>query len=118
VLALLVAAVGLYSVISYLVTQRTREIGVRIALGARLWDVSWMVLSNGLVLAGTGVAIGLVLAFFGAHALAPLLFDTSPNDALVFGVVPVTMTSVAILAALLPALRARRIEPMIAMRIE
>lgn len=118
VLALVVASLGLYSVISYLVTQRTQEIGVRIALGARLWDVSWMVLSNGLLLVGTGVGIGCLLALFGAHAVAPLLFDTSPNDPLVFSLVPVTMTSVAIIAALVPALRAGRIDPMEALRIE
>jgi predicted permease len=117
-LALLVACIGLYSVISYFVTQRTQEIGVRIALGARPVDVSRLVLQNGLVLAGSGVAIGLMLAVGGAHALAPLLFDTSPRDPLVLGVVAFAMTIVALPAALIPALRARRIDPMDAIRMD
>ena len=117
-LALLVASVGLYSVMSYFVSQRTREIGVRMALGARPSDISRLVLSNGLTLVGTGVAIGLVLAFLGARALAPLLFDTSPNDPIVFTVVALTMVAVAIPAAWLPTLRARRIDPIESIRVE
>jgi predicted permease len=115
-LALLVAAVGLYSVISYLVTQRTREIGLRIALGARTSDITRLVLSSGLLLAGIGVAIGLVAGLAAAQALAPVLFDTSPGDPLVFTVVPAALMAVAIPAALVPALRARRIDPMVAIR--
>lgn len=118
VLALLVASVGLYSVISYLVTQRTREIGVRIALGARPSDVAWLILSNGFAVVGAGIAIGLVLALFGAHAVASLLFETSPRDPLVLGVVAVAMMAVAIPATLVPTWRARRIDPMVAIRME
>jgi predicted permease len=117
-LALIIAAVGLYSVLSYIVTQRTQEIGVRMALGAQPRAIAWLTLSSGLTLVGSGMAVGLVLSLIGGRSLSPLLFGTSPTDPLVFGGVIIVMTSAAGMAALLPALRARRIDPIEALRVE
>jgi predicted permease len=117
-LALSVAAVGLYSVMSYLVTQRTHEIGVRMALGAQPRAIVWMALSNGLTLAGVGMIVGLPLALAGSRGLGPLLFDTPPADPMVYATVICAMTLVAVAAGLFPALRARRVDPMEALRFE
>jgi len=116
VLALVVAGVGLYSVMSYLVTSRAHEIGVRMALGARPANVSALVIRGGLVLAVAGIAVGFGLALLSAHLVEPLLFDTSPRDPRVYALVAVTLTAMALLAAVLPAARARRINPIEAMR--
>jgi ABC-type antimicrobial peptide transport system permease subunit len=118
VLALVVAAVGLYSVMSYLVAQRTHEIGVRIALGARDGDILTLVLRSSLGMAGLGVVLGLGLAFASGRFVAPLLFETSPRDPVVFGGVAAAMLAVALLASVLPAIRARRVNPMEALRAE
>jgi predicted permease len=117
-LALIVAAVGLYSVVSYAVAQRTQEIGIRIALGAQPGAITRMALSSALLLVGAGVAIGLLLTLIGGRLLAPLLFDTSPTDFTVFTGVVVTMILVTLAAAAVPALRARRIDPIEALRLE
>lgn len=118
ILALVVAAFGLYSVMSYVVTQRTQEMGVRMALGAQPRDIAWLTLSGGLSVVGLGMAVGLVLALVGSRRLAPLLFETSPADPIVLGGAIVVMTLVAVVAALVPALRARRIDPIEALRLE
>jgi predicted permease len=118
VLALVVAAVGLYSVMSYLVAQRAREIGVRIALGARGGDIVALVLRNSIGMAALGVAIGIALALWAGRFIAPLLFDTSPNDPVVIGGVAAILLAVAVLASVLPAMRAMRVDPMEALRAE
>ena len=117
-LAFLVAALGLYSVMSYLVTHRTHEMGVRIALGATSSDVMRLIVRGGLALAITGVAIGLALALAAARFIEPLLFDTSPRDPVVFGGVALALLSAAVIACIVPGARAARVNPMEAMRVE
>jgi len=114
-IALLLASVGIYGVISYLVVQRTHEIGVRMALGAQRRDVLQMVVGHALKLVGIGATIGLVLAFFSTRALAALLYGVSTFDLLTFVFVTVTLATVALLASYIPALRATRADPMIAL---
>jgi predicted permease len=118
VLALVVAAVGLYSVMAYFVTNRTHEIGVRMALGARPADVSRLIIRGGMVLAIAGIAAGFVLALAAARFIEPLLFQTSAHDPAVFAVVSATLIAMAVLATVIPAARAQRINPMEAMRTE
>lgn len=118
VLALLVAAVGLYSVLSYLVVQRTHEMGVRLALGATGASIVALVMRHSLAVALTGIAIGLALSLAAGRFIAPLLFDTSPRDGLVLGGVAASLLVVALAASLLPALRARRVNPLEAMRTD
>ena len=117
-LALLVAAVGLYSVLSYLVAQRAHELGVRIALGARGEHIVSLIIRSSLGMALLGVAIGLGLAAAAGRFIGPLLFNTSPQDAGVFGTASLAMLGVAVIASLVPALRAKRTDPMEALRSE
>jgi predicted permease len=117
-LALGLAAVGLYGVVSYAVGQRTREIGVRVALGAGRGDVLRMVLGGALRLGLAGVALGLGLAFGAAPLLASVLHGVSGRDPLVFGVAPAVLLAVVLLASLVPARRAARVEPRVALRSE
>ena len=117
-LALLVAAIGLYSVISYLVTQRTHELGVRIALGAQIGDIVGLVVRHGVGLALAGVAIGIVLAFNAARWIEPLLFETSPRNPWVFALVALVLVLVALVASVVPAWRASRTDPIEALRAE
>jgi putative ABC transport system permease protein len=116
VLALLVAGVGLYSVIAYNVAQRTMELGVRAALGAQSSDVIRLVVGEGLRVSLLGIAIGTIAAFGAARFIGPLLFSVSPKDPLVFGGVAVTLVSVAVIASLAPAWRASRVDPSVALR--
>jgi putative ABC transport system permease protein len=116
--ALLLAAVGIYGVMSYAVTQRTQEIGIRMALGAGEESITKMVLRNGAVLAVAGVALGLLLAFGLARLIASMLFQTSAADPPTFSVVPLLLLGVALLACYLPARRAARVDPMNALRYE
>ena len=118
VLALLVASVGLYSVMSYMVVQRTHELGVRAALGATSARIAGLVMRDGVGLAAVGVIIGIIVALPLGRFAAPVLFDTSPRDAVVFTGVGVSMLVVATLATLLPALRAKRVSPLTALRSE
>ena len=117
-LALVVAAIGLYSVIAYSVAQRTQELGVRIALGARLHHVLRIVLGDGLRLALAGIAAGAVLALVAGRWIATLLFAVSPRDPAVFGAVALVLTLTAVFASLIPALRAARVDPNLALRLE
>ena len=118
VLALVVAAVGLYSVMSYLVAQRTHEFGVRIALGARGWNIFALILRSSVGMAALGVAIRIGLSLWAGRFIAPLLFETSPRDPVVLGGVGAALLAVAVLAGLLPAIRAKRVDPMEALRSE
>ncbi|MGH7653600.1 MAG: FtsX-like permease family protein [Gemmatimonadaceae bacterium] len=117
-LAALVAAVGLYSVLSYMVTQRTHEIGVRMALGASGANVLGTILRHSVVVGAVGTLLGIVFALLAGPYVEPLLFRTSARDPAVFGVVTMTLLTVAILAGLLPAVRAQRIDPVEALRAE
>jgi predicted permease len=115
-LALLLAAVGLYSVIAYNVTQRSHELGVRIALGAQTRDVLRLVVGNGVRIAALGIVIGAVIALVAGRFIAPLLYRVSPKDPLIFALAGITLLGVAVLASLVPARRATRIDPNTALR--
>ena len=118
VLALVLAAIGLYSVISYNVAQRTHELGVRRALGAQAADVVRLVVTDGLKLAAVGVALGVAAAFYAGKWVKPLLFNVSAKDPWVFAVVALTLVLVALAASWIPALRASRVDANVALRSE
>jgi putative ABC transport system permease protein len=116
--ALLLAVIGVYGLVSYSVSQRTREIGIRVAVGAGPGEIARLVVGRGLALALVGVAIGIAAAFVASRLMESLLFGVEPRDPLTFVGVPVVLTSVAIVGSLVPALRATRIDPVIALRSE
>ncbi len=116
--ALILAAGGLYGMLLHAVNQRTREVGIRMALGARPADVLAAVVREGMRLAGIGVLLGLAGALAVSRALASLLYDLNPADPATFGLVALTLGAVALLACLLPARRATRVDPMVALRAE
>lgn len=116
VLALLVAVLGLYSVMSYSVAQRTHEMGIRIALGARTQSIVGMIVRQGVIMAGVGVAAGIMIAYFAGRRVQGLLFDTSPNDVPVIAVAATVLLLSALLASFWPALRAGRVDPMRALK--
>jgi predicted lysophospholipase L1 biosynthesis ABC-type transport system permease subunit len=117
-LAMVLALVGIYGVISWSVTQRTREIGVRVALGASAEEVVREVLGRGIKLSGAGLAIGLLAAFSLRRVLVSQIFGVSPSDPLVYAAAAALMFAVALAACYLPARRASRVDPLIALRWE
>ncbi len=117
-IALFLAAIGIYGLVAYWVAQRTQEIGVRMALGARQADVIRMVAGQGAILAGFGIGIGLVGALALANVLQTLLFEVSVRDLVTFAVAPLGMLVVVLLATLVPAFRATRVSPVVALRHE
>jgi predicted permease len=117
-LSLVLAVVGIYGVMSYSVSQRTRELGLRMALGAGQREVLRLVVRQGVTLAALGIAIGLALAFVVTRLAANLLFGVAARDPLIFAGVPVLLVLAALVASVQPALRAARVDPTVALRLE
>jgi predicted permease len=117
-MALLLGVVGIYGVISYSVSQRTREIGIRMALGAQRESITGMFLGHGLLLTGIGVAFGLAASFAAMRLMSSLLFDVSPVDPVTYGTITVAIVVIASLASYLPSRRAATVEPVNALRAE
>jgi putative ABC transport system permease protein len=116
--AVLLALIGIYGVMSYAVTQRTHEIGVRIALGARRGEIVGMVVRQGLTVAIAGIAVGIAAALWLTRLMSTLLFEVRPNDVLTFTVVAVSLAVTALLASWLPARKAAQVDPLVALRYE
>jgi len=113
---LVLAVVGIYGVIAYFVTQRTHEIGVRMALGAGGGTVQWMVVRQGLILGAIGVVVGTAVSYAASRFVGTLMFGITAHDPKTFAVVAATLTAVAVVASYVPARRATRIDPLEALR--
>src|SRR5678816_2621486 len=116
VLGLVLSAVGIYGVMSYTVQQRRHEIGVRMALGARPWDVVRMVVRRGMTLSGIGIAIGTVAGLVLTRLMTKLLFGVSPDDSLTFVAIAAVLAGVGVLAACVPGRRATGVDPVSVLR--
>jgi ABC-type antimicrobial peptide transport system permease subunit len=114
--ALFLAVVGVYGVKAYTVAQRSREIGIRMALGATTGNTLWLIVREGIVLTSVGLVIGLVLAAGVARLLSGLLYEVSATDPLAFVVAPLVLAAVSLLATYLPARRAASVDPIVALR--
>jgi ABC-type antimicrobial peptide transport system permease subunit len=117
-LSMVIAAVGLYGVLAFDVGQRMREIGVRLALGGAPRGIALMVVRRGLTLAGIGCLIGVVITLVVGRRIEPLLFQTSPLDPLVYGIALAVILFTAVIASWLPARRAGRVDPVIALQAD
>jgi len=115
-LAVLLAAIGIYGLLAYMVGQKSRDIGIRMALGAQREDILRMFLRRGVVLAVVGVVAGLLLAASSASVMASLLYGVRPHDPAVLLIVPLLLFAIAVLASYLPARRATKVDPLIALR--
>ncbi len=116
VLALVVAAIGIYSSVSYAVSQRTHEFGIRVALGAQLADVLGQVLGEGLRVVAAGVVLGILMALAAGRLVAALLYGVAPSDPIALSTVAVALLAIALLAAFVPAWRAAQADPVTALR--
>lgn len=117
-LGLILAVVGIYSVVSYAAVQRTKEIGIRIAMGASPREILKMVLRQGLGVVGIGLGVGLIVAFAGTRVMATFFVGIRPTDPLTFAAVALLLTGIALFACWIPAYRATRIDPLVALRYE
>ena len=117
-IALTLAAVGIYGVLSYLVARRTHEIGIRLAVGADRTQVLALILKQGMTLAGSGIIVGVIAAFLLTQLMQSLLYEVRPSDPWTFVTVSLALVGVALLASALPAFRATRVSPLIALRTE
>jgi ABC-type antimicrobial peptide transport system permease subunit len=117
-MALLLGVVGIYGVISYAVSQRTREIGIRMALGAQRNAITGMFVRHGLLLTGIGIACGLVAAFATMRLMSSLLYNVSPVDPMTYATIPLGIAAIAWLACYLPSRRAATVDPVNALRAE
>jgi ABC-type antimicrobial peptide transport system permease subunit len=115
-LAVLLASIGIYGLLAYMVGQRSREIGIRMALGARRGDILRMFLRKGAALAGVGIVAGLVFSAATASMMASLLYGVRPHDPAVFLIAPLLLFAIAVLASYLPARRATKVNPIVALR--
>jgi putative ABC transport system permease protein len=116
--AMVLAAIGIYGVIAYSVTQRTREIGIRMALGAQKTQMLTMVLRQSMLLVGIGLAIGFLVALGATRVMATLLYGVGANDLSIYAVVIALLSAAAFLASYVPARRAMKVDPMVALRYE